>query len=286
MRAGFVRALLVLACFVRLATPAGAQVAGVAIDTVTVEYRALMTPDATQADVRRRAIEGALAESVRRVAGVHVQTGTLFVKEERQGEVRDDFVSVVQLDARGRVVDYAVLDEEWVTSRHPEIGAQMYLRIRVRAAVAQELGQPDAAFHLTISLNAPSLAVRSERPSENDEMIVTVSSTSDATLTLVSIADDSVLVLFPNRYVTPTTIRAGEATLFPAAEWRNRGLRLRASLPAGRSARREVVMAIAVKGETSPFRGETTLELQRWLVGIPLEARAIATAVVEVRRPQ
>ncbi|MEP7347682.1 MAG: hypothetical protein ABI877_20600 [Gemmatimonadaceae bacterium] len=282
-----IRMLLALACFVRLATPAAAQLGRVAaVDTVVVEYRALMTPETTPADVRRRAIEGALAESVRRVAGVQVQTGTLAVKEERQGAVRDEFISVVQLEARGRVVDYAVLEEEWVTTRHPEIGSQIYLRVIVRAAVAHEVGQPDAAFHLSISLNAPSLIVRSQRPAENDEMIVTVASTSDAALTLVSIVDDSVVVLFPNSYVTSTSVRAGESTVLPATEWRNRGLRLRASLPLGRSTRREVVMAIAVKGETVPFLGETTLELQRWLIGIPLERRAIATAVIEVRRPE
>jgi hypothetical protein len=278
--------LLLLAGIARLSASASAQVAGMATDTVTVEYRALMTPDATQSDVRRRAIEGALAESVRRVAGVHVQAGTLSVKEERQGTVRDDFVSVVQLDAGGRVVDYTVLEEDWVTIRHPEIGAQMYLRVRVRAAVAHEVGRPDAAFRLSIAINAPSLVVRSQQPSDNDELVVTLSSSSDATLTLVSIADDSVTVLFPNNYVPETRLRAGEATAFPAPEWRNRGMRLRASLPSDRSGRREVVMAIAMRGKTIPFAGTTVLELQRWLVAIPLEQRAIATVSVDVRRPE
>jgi hypothetical protein len=278
------RAVLLATALVGLATRATAQVGSVATDTVTVEYRALMTPDATQSDVRRRAIEGALAESVRRVAGVHVQSGTLFIKEERQGEVRDDFVSVVQLEARGRVVDYEVLEEDWVNTRHPELGAQLYLRVRVRAAVAHEVGQSDATFRLSISVNAPSLKVRSQRPAENDEMIVTATSSNEAALTLVSIADDSVVVLFPNSYITQTPVRAGQPTLFPSPDWRERGLRLRASLPAGRSMRREVVMAIAVRGEAIPFSGQTTMELQRWLVGIPLERRAIATAVVDVRR--
>ena len=271
--------------FVSPATPISAQVEGVATDTVTVEYRALLTPDATPSDVRRRAIEGALAESVRRIAGVHVQTGTLSVKEERQGAVRDDFVSVVQLEARGRVVDYTVLEEAWVGTQHPELGAQMYLRVRVHATVAHEVGQPDAAFRLAIAVNAPSLVVRSQQPADNDELIVTLSSTADATLTLVSIADDSVTVLFPNSFVRQATLRAGEAATFPAVDWRERGLHLRASLPTERLARQEVVMAIAVRGAAVPFHGGTTLELQRWLVGIPLDRRAISTTVVELRRP-
>ncbi|MFN8581795.1 MAG: hypothetical protein U0163_12565 [Gemmatimonadaceae bacterium] len=63
------------------------------------------------------------------------------MKEEHNGTVSDDFVSVVQLDARGRVVDYRVLDEEWVTTKHPELGPQVYFagsgcrrRARRRAA--------------------------------------------------------------------------------------------------------------------------------------------------------
>lgn len=267
------------------ATTAGAQGARGATDTVTVEYRALMTPEATQQDVRRRAIEGALAESVRRVAGVQLQSGTLLTKEERQGVVRDDFVSVVQLDARGRVVDYQVLDEEWVTSRHPELGAQVYFRVRVRAAVAREVGDADASFRVSIVLNSPALVVRSARATENDEMILSVTSSHDAALTLVSVADDSVTVLFPNEYVTEALVRAGEPITLPTDEWRRRGLRLRAYLPEGRSSRREVVMAIAVRGSTPSFRGMSVLELQRWLVAIPLGQRAVASAIVEVRRP-
>jgi len=277
------RLLVAAACFVRLAHAASAQ-AMVAGDTVTVEYRALMTPDATQADVRRRAIEGALAESVRRVAGVHVQSGTLFSKEERQGAVKDDFVSVVQLDVRGRVVDYDVLEEDWVSTQLAGVGPQVYLRIRLRAMVAREVGAADAAFRLALSLNTATLIVRSDRPAENDEVVATVTSTMDASLTVVSIADDSVSVLFPNSVVGEAPIRAGEASAFPSTEWRERGLRLRASLPQGRALRREVIMAIAIRGPVQGFAGATTLELQRWLVGIPLERRAIATAVVEVRR--
>lgn len=281
--ARLLRWLTLVVCFVRSPQPTFAQ--GVtATDTVTVEYRVLMTPDATQREVRRRALEGALAESVRRVAGVHVQSGTLFAKEERQGTVRDDFVSVVQLDVRGRVVDYDVLQEDWVSTRHPELGAQVYLRVMVRATVAHEVGEADAAFRLDLSLNAPTLLVRSSRPAENDEMIVTVSSTRDALLTLVSITDDSVTVLFPNTYVSEASLRAGEATSFPAADWRERGLRLRASLPPGGASHREVIMAVAVRRSAQPFNGTTTLDLQRWLVGIPLERRAIATTVVDVRR--
>ncbi|MEO7512396.1 MAG: hypothetical protein ABIZ91_11615, partial [Gemmatimonadaceae bacterium] len=43
-------------------------------DTVTVEQRVLMSPDVTPAQARRRALENALADAVRQVAGVRVQS--------------------------------------------------------------------------------------------------------------------------------------------------------------------------------------------------------------------
>ncbi|MFN8570970.1 MAG: DUF4384 domain-containing protein [Gemmatimonadaceae bacterium] len=254
------------------------------VDTTTVEYRALLTPDLTQADVRRRAIEGALAEAVRRVAGVQVQSGTMAVKEEKNGSLRDDFISVVQLDARGRVVDYVILDEEWITTRHPELGSQVYLRLRLRASVAHEIGNPDPAFRITLSLNTTVLEVRSRRPADNDELVATVSTNRDAELTLLILADDSVTVLFPNEYVSRTALKAGVEATFPTDEWRRSGLRLRATLPEGREARRELVLAIATRGPVSPFVGATALALQRWLSAIPMEQRTMASAVVDVRR--
>lgn len=283
------RPRLLAACLMAIASGAApavvtAQRVAMAGDTVTVEYRALLTPDLTQADARRRAIEGALAEAVRRVAGVQVHSGTLAVTEERAGQLRDDFVSVVQLEASGRVVDYQILDEDWVTTRHPELGAQVYLRLRLRAVVAHEVGRPDAAFRLDLTANQPSLTVRSNRAPDNDELVVAVTASRASNLALFSVADDSVVALFPNEYVPRTPLSPGVSQQFPEDEWRNQGLRLRASLPEGRDARREVIMAVATRGDVPPFHGTTALELQRWLVSIPLEQRALATTVIEVRR--
>lgn len=257
---------------------------GSVVDTVTVEYRALLTPELTQADVRRRAIEGALARAIQQVAGVHVQSGSMSIKEEKNGALRDDFSSVVQLDARGRVVDYAVLAEEWVTTQHPELGSQVYLRLRILASVAREIGERDAAFGVTLTLNASILEVRSTRAAENDELVATVTATRDAELTLVLLADDSVTVLFPNEYVSRTALLSGVPGIFPSDEWRRSGLRLRAVLPDGRSSRRELVLAIATRLPVAPLTGRTAMDLQRWLASIPLDQRAMASAVIDVRR--
>jgi hypothetical protein len=187
----------------------------------------------------------------------------------------------VQLDAAGRAVAYDVLRDEWVTTRHPELGPQLYYFVELRVAVAHDVGTADPGFRVLLELNSSVLRAR-RRAADGDELVATVSSTAPASLTLVSIADDSARVLFPNEYVTDVRVGA-EALEVPTAEWRARGLRLRPELPAGVEARRELVLAVATR-DGAPFRGGTVLELQRWLASIPLERRALSYAVVEVRR--
>jgi hypothetical protein len=91
--------------------PLAAQSRGaLAVDTVTVTQRVLVAGDVTPAEAKRQAVERALAEAVRRISGVRVQATQLGVGEDRNGRVRDSFLSVVQLDASGRATDYRVLE--------------------------------------------------------------------------------------------------------------------------------------------------------------------------------
>jgi hypothetical protein len=109
----------------------GAQVP-VPADTVTITRRVLVTGDLTPVSARRQALEQTVAEAVRRLRGVRVQSAQLGVDEDRDGRVRDSFLSVVQLDAAGRATDYRVLAERFVTEQHPVLGAQLYLELRAR----------------------------------------------------------------------------------------------------------------------------------------------------------
>lgn len=260
------------------------------IDSVTVEQRILMTPELTAADARRRAIDGALAEAVRRVAGVQVRSSALSTLSEQDGAIRDGAVrggysSVVQLDAAARAVDYRILDESWETRRAAGMQPQLYLTLRLTAVVEREAGLPDAGFHVTLSLNAARFDVRTGASAESDELIATVSTSRPAQLVLFTIADDSAQRLFPNDYVQGVRIEHDAPLQLPDPEWRARGLRLRATLPAGRRERQEVLMVVATRTTVAlPPPALSLLELQRWLVQIPLGERAIAVAPYDVRR--
>ncbi|MEP7382787.1 MAG: DUF4384 domain-containing protein [Gemmatimonadota bacterium] len=277
-----------IATLLLLASSAAVSAQGV--DSVTVEQRILMTPDLSAAEARRRAIDAALAEAVRRVAGVHVQSSALSTVSERDGAagdgaVRGGYSSVVQLEAAARAVDYHVLDESWETRRAAGMDPQLYLRLRLTALVERETGTPDAGFRIALSLNETRFDVRGGITAESDEIIATIRSTRPAHLVLFTIADDSVQRLFPNDYVPGVRAVADAATELPDPEWRARGLRLRATLPAGRAARQELLMVVATRTAVAlPPASLTLLALQRWLVQLPLGERAIAIVPYDVRR--
>jgi hypothetical protein len=279
-----------------VATSVSAQsAAGVARDTVTVTQRVLVAGDITPADAKRQAIEKALAEAVRRVAGVRVQSAQLGVDEDRQGRVRDSFLSVVQLDAAGRATDYRILDERFTTERHPSLGSQLYIELRALVTVAREQGMPDPGFTVAVSLNDALFFDTGASLEGNDELIATITASRSAWITVFGITGDSAQVLLPNAYMTDHHAMAGVGMELPSREWRDRGVHFRASLPPQEQARRELVMVVATETPvTFPLPARTSaaeptpafslMAIQRWLVTIPLDQRAIAFAAYEVRR--
>lgn len=257
------------------------------VDTVTVEQRILMTPELTPAEARRRAIDAALAEGVRRVAGVRVQSSalsTLDERGERGARVESRYSSVIALDAAARAVDYRVTSEEWET-RRLDGASQLYLHLTLRAVVEREVGTPDAGFTIDLSLNAPRYEVRADAASRNDEIIATVRTSRSAQLSLFTIVGDSVQRLFPNAYLPAVTSDSGRTLELPDPEWRERGLRLRATLPPQVDELRELLLVVATRSAVAPPPvSMSVMELQRWLVRIPLQDRAMAFASYDVRR--
>ena len=264
-------------------------------DTVTVTARVLVAGDVTAADAKRQAVERALADAVRRLSGVRVQASQMAVGEDRGGRVSDSFLSVVQLDAAGRATDYRVLDDRFITERHPTLGAQIYYELRALVTVARESGSVDPAFGVDVSLNDALFFDTGGSLEGNDELIATITTTRDAWLTVFDVIGDSAQLLLPNAIMTDTRALAARPVELPSREWRDRGVHFRASLAAQERARRELLVVVATRppvpcpaerpgGDGGAAPSIPMMALQRWLVTIPLDQRAIAFAAYEVRR--
>ena len=263
-------------------------------DTVTVTQRVLVAGDVTPAEAKRQAVERALAEAVRRVSGVRVQSAQLGVGDDRNGRVNDSFLSVVQLDAAGRATDYRILDEKFQSERHPALGTQLYFELRALVTVAREHGAIDPGFTVAVSLNDALFFDGGGSLEGNDEVIATITPTQDAWLTVFGVVGDSAQLLLPNALMSDNHAAGRRATELPAREWRDRGVHFRASLPPAEKARRELVVVVATRKPVQFTPATPTgdaisssfplMDIQKWLVTIPLDQRAIAFAAYEVRR--
>lgn len=259
---------------------AGGQVAPGS--TVIVEQRLVISGDQSPAALRRRALEEAMAEAVRVVAGVRLQSTAISVLEENPTLLRDGYASIVQLDAAGRAVNVKVLEERWEVSR----AGLPLLVLRAAVTVEREIGAPDPGFRVELSSDRTAYqAGRSAATS--DEIVVSVTSTREALVALWSIADDSATLLSPDEYSGWVRVPAHSIVQIPSREWRERGLRFRAGLPPGTSERSELLVAVGLTpgAEVLPPRRASVLEFQRWLVRIPANARATGFAKILVRQP-
>ncbi|MEO7967081.1 MAG: hypothetical protein ABIT38_24545 [Gemmatimonadaceae bacterium] len=279
-----VRRVIVLCAAV--STVGASEVGAQQRDTITIEQRVLVTGDLTPTDARRRAIEEGLAEAVRRLAGVRVQSNALSVLDERGSAIRGGWSSVVQLDASARAVDYRVVEDEWVPVRHPELGTQLYYRAKLLVSVEHETGAPDPSFTAEASVDAARYTARSADPASNDEIRGTVRVSQSAFLTVFVVTDDSAERVIPNEYVRELRGAASVGVEIPPPDWRARGVRLRASLAPGRAHSRSLLMVVATLESVPPPVAFTlsVLDVQRWLVRIPASRRALAFAPFETVR--
>ncbi|MBI3791110.1 MAG: DUF4384 domain-containing protein, partial [Gemmatimonadetes bacterium] len=131
----------------------------------------------------------------------------------------------------------------------------------------------------------------------SDEIIATIRATQAASITIFGVSDDTVQVLLPNLYVRQAEVAAGDSLLFPTpTQRRQMGLVVNAQVPPGRDRITELYVVVATRrpvpfegprgvqnGGVSTVRG-TLSALNRWLVNIPLNERAVAFAAYEVRR--
>jgi hypothetical protein len=176
------------------------------------------------------------------------------------------------------------------------LGAQVYYELRALVTVAREVGARDPGFSVAVTLNDALFFDAGGGLEGNDELIATITPSRDAWLTVFDITGDSAQLLLPNALMSGTRALGGRPFELPPREWRDRGVHFRASLAPLETARRELLVVVATRDRVVfPTEKSTDsaaqsaiplMAIQRWLVTIPLEQRAIAFAAYEVRRKQ
>lgn len=261
---------------------------GADVQAVVIAQRVRLEGAMTRAQAERQAVENAMAEAVRRVAGVRVSGSQLIVSSDSAGIIGSRYLASVRLDAEGHVVGWTVERGRWITEKRSRKVSDLVYDASVRVLVARDAGRPDDSFRLNISGGADRLLVRSANMAQNDEVVLALSSTRNAQLTIVAIFGDSVSRLVPNDVLREARVTAGGESQWPSADWRERGLHFRVSLPAGIQSRSEVLAAIAtldaVRWPREDGGAVPLTEFNRWLVAIPASRRAVAQRTVMVER--
>lgn len=276
-------------------TPVSAQsnIEGQDAHTVEVSYE-VYAENKTPKEARADAIKHAQAEAVRRVVGTQVQAERRSSSVESGGEVVERFSQIVRTGASGRVVEYDVLEDERV-----ERAETLFHRVKLRATVVAEQGQSDPGFDVEMTLNeADGIYLDRGQLEESQEVVVELTPTKDAYLTLLNVTPDTIQVVWPNARMKDAFVPADSSVQFPPPDLRRAGLRWRVKVPAGQETVTERVVAVATKQDLS-FRpvpnwdveggrlktvGASLNALNRWLVEIPLDQRALATRSYTVKK--
>lgn len=194
----------------------------------------------TKHQAKAQAISEARGKAIEGFLGVRVQDRFMnFMQESSlKGQVglTESLIRVTQL---GRIL------KEVVLRVGPEDDGDRYFA-HIRACIVPLTDQSDKGFKVDVSLNRTRFV-------DGDEGLITVTATRDAYLYIYSVdVDWNAAMLFPNDFAPDNHIKTGGAFLFPTEELKQRGVKVKARLPAGASVSAEMIRVIASK-EPLPF---------------------------------
>jgi len=257
-------------------------------------------PNMTAEEAKRRALEEAERNAIG-TFGVAITAQTLQLKSETQNDLHESFLKLSQATVYGKIIDREEPVWEHETLQFP---GELIIRHRVtlRAKVAKEVGERDPSFQFALKLNHGKVTFL-----EGEEMILNLTPTKDCYVTVFNVlSDGTVLVLFPPKGHTQRLSRAGKIMSIPSEAERSQGVHFRVGLLPGKTQDTEYVWVVATKDdipflpkeakEFSPdipaLKGKVVLptyqsaleEINRWLVSIPLNQRAVDMEQYEIRK--
>jgi hypothetical protein len=227
-------------------------------------------------------------DAIEKACGVSIQAETLV----KDFVIAGDFVHALSY---GRVVEEK--DLQWKTetlmSQKPGSPPGMKLHLGMKARVVPEMGSPDPSFKVDLKLNHTSFK-------SGEEVILKVRATRDCYVTVLNLCtDDTVRVLFPNKWQIDPLIKAKEKVEIPDKSSRNFGIHIRVANLPGHKRDSEIVTVIATKQKIDILSGlemssgfglmgtpkMAVFDLAKWLSEIPVSDRAEETASYSIESP-
>jgi len=223
----------------------------------------------TPEEAKQEAIQKALKKAIEYYSGVEVNARTTDLFAENQDKVLlDNFASITTLTSRGIIVEKELIKENIISD-----GNYLTKVVTLKVKVEKQEGAPDPSFKITANLNKDNFIT-------GEELKLTVKSSKDCYLTIFNVgSNDSVYVVFPNKYREDNFLNAGEIFLLPSKKDNDLGIIFTVSSLNEKKEDSEMIKIIATREKidfasiySSSAYGtskSTFLKLQKWLVKIP-----------------
>jgi hypothetical protein len=201
-----------------------------------------LSDDTTIGEAKARARDEARRKAIEQAVGTFVKAQTVVYNTQ----VAED---LVQSLVRGMVVEERVLDEGGSYLATDSGSKILQYSTKIRAKVMPVRVEHRGDFTVTASLNKNVFQ-------DGEEMQVTAIPTRDAYLHIFSVGqDDTVTVLYPNRFAAVGFVAAQKELVFPDEAQRMLGLRLRVFPPQGVKKGNEKIKFIATTKKIDLTKG-------------------------------
>ena len=244
-----------------------------------------ITPEDARVEALNLARQDALSKARLEIVGYTASSLTeLSTKDDNQ--VYDSFTRFVRTITKGRILKedslFAGIEQQPIpgTNRTQDV-----YRVKIRALIKQEEGEPDPAFKLSINLNQESFR-------EGETITLELKTTQDCYVTVFNLyAHDSLRIWFPNEYA-PDNYLQNRMSLFipdPETVWD-----IPLHLLPGKEIDIESVLVVATKDDipfptldASTVEGAVAMDqalttISNWLIEIPIDHRTELMATYRV----
>lgn len=161
-------------------------------------------------DMRYKAINAARADALKQ-AGIIFKRTDVALKKEMPHTLTDFYVYFAESMTRG-----LILDERNIKVSHPipidsaddGYGSLYKIDVSLEALIAIQNDEPDPIFDVKIYTDRDVY-------NENEPVNITVTSTYDGYLTIISIENDSLTVIFPNSLSPNNFVKSNDLFKFP-----------------------------------------------------------------------
>lgn len=251
--------------------------------TVTATGEAALA-NLTAEETQRLALKRARINAIEEVCGVSLQAET-FIKNN---VLESDFIHSVSY---GRIISEDIL--RWdvlVYQKSKRSPPQISYRVKIKATVKKEGGEPDPFFLVDCKLNKKIYR-------SGDEMIIRLKTTKPSYVTVLNFsADGNVVLLYPNRIRRNNYLEALKEYQIPSPADRSDVLKLRVSTLPGHRKDTEFIKVIATRKPLPLLDGLVlqgqygimdsvklaVSEIARLISAIPLKDRTERTVFYEV----